>query len=89
MASLSSNSCKFPVVIFRTYIGFTAFPKVIRYDEGRYAVLRDINDLATYIDQNSSPDIQRRRFVRMALRALEGRIVNWPYDHLEVSLLVL
>ncbi len=61
------------------------FLKVIRYDEGRYAVLREINDLATYINQNSSPDIQRRRFVRVALRALEGRIVTWPYDHLEVT----
>jgi hypothetical protein len=41
-----------------------------------------------YIDQNSSPDIQRRRFVRIALRALEGQIVHWPYEHIEVYILV-
>ncbi|KAJ2920362.1 hypothetical protein MD484_g194, partial [Candolleomyces efflorescens] len=54
---------------------------VIRYDEGPLAVLRDISDLETYIAQNSDPDIQRRRQVRMSLRALDGQRVVWPYEH--------
>ncbi|KAF9568432.1 hypothetical protein CPC08DRAFT_702456 [Agrocybe pediades] len=56
---------------------------VIRYDDGPYAVLTDAHDLEAYISQNSSHDIQRRRFVRMSLRALEGRMVRWPYEHVQ------
>lgn len=62
--------------------------KVLRYDDGPYAILKDTNDLLAYIDQNSSPDIQRRRFVRIALRALEGKVVHWPYEHTEVHFCV-
>ncbi|KDR84944.1 hypothetical protein GALMADRAFT_1322109 [Galerina marginata CBS 339.88] len=54
---------------------------VVRYDDGSYAVLNDASDLDEYIAQNSSPDIQRRRHVRMSLRALEGRVIRWPYEH--------
>ena len=35
--------------------------------------------------QNTSPDISRRREIRLALRALDGKIVTWPYDHIIVS----
>ncbi|KJA29472.1 hypothetical protein HYPSUDRAFT_32950 [Hypholoma sublateritium FD-334 SS-4] len=56
---------------------------VIRYDEGPYAVLQDIVELDAYVSQNSSRDIERRRYVRMALRALEGRRVRWPYDYVQ------
>jgi len=59
---------------------------VIRYDDGPYAVLSSPSDLEIYITQNSSPDIERRRHVRMSLRALEGRVVQWPYDHIHVSI---
>lgn len=54
---------------------------VIRYDEGPMAVLRDIADLEAYIAQNADPDIQRRRHVRMSLRALDGQRVFWIYEH--------
>ncbi|KAJ7630901.1 hypothetical protein FB45DRAFT_833713 [Roridomyces roridus] len=54
---------------------------VIRYDDGPMAVLQDAADLEAYIGQNSKPEIQRKREIRMALRALEGQIVVWPYLH--------
>ncbi|KAH9486975.1 hypothetical protein JR316_0001041 [Psilocybe cubensis] len=56
---------------------------VIRYDDGPYTVLNDACDLEAYITQNSSRDIQRRRFVRMSLRALEGRVIQWPYEDVQ------
>lgn len=55
---------------------------VIQYDDGPCAVLREASDLEAYIAQNSSPDIQRRRQVRMSLRALEGQTVHWPYERI-------
>ena len=38
-----------------------------------------------YVKQNTSPDISRRREIRLTLRALDGKIVTWPYDHIIVS----
>jgi hypothetical protein len=38
-----------------------------------------------YVRQNTSPDISRRREIRLTLRALDGKIVTWPYDHIIVS----
>jgi hypothetical protein len=35
--------------------------------------------------QNSETEIQRRREIRIALRALDGRKVHWPYLHINVS----
>ncbi|KAF7306895.1 hypothetical protein MIND_00482000 [Mycena indigotica] len=55
---------------------------VIRYDDGPLAVLREIADLEAYIKQNSSRRVHRKREVRMALRALHGQIVAWPYLHI-------
>ncbi|KAF8922598.1 hypothetical protein CPB85DRAFT_1467779 [Mucidula mucida] len=55
---------------------------VLRYDDGPYVVLQDLIDLQKYIAQNESPDVCRRRQVRMSLRALEGQTVHWPYDHI-------
>lgn len=58
---------------------------MIRYDDGPMAVLQDAADLEAYIGQNSSREVQRKRELRMALRALEGQIVVWPYVHITVS----
>jgi len=55
--------------------------KVIRYDNGGLAVLRDLGDLEEYVVQNSSRRVQRKREIRMALRAMEGQTVRWPYNH--------
>ncbi|CDO71626.1 hypothetical protein BN946_scf184911.g96 [Trametes cinnabarina] len=56
---------------------------VIRYDDGPEVVLNEVRDLKFYLHQNSSEDILRKRQVRMALRAMDGQIVRWPYDHIE------
>ncbi|KAF5385209.1 hypothetical protein D9615_001490 [Tricholomella constricta] len=59
---------------------------VIRYDDGPLAVLTEASELEAYISQNSSPDIRRKRLVRLSLRALEGQAVVWPYEHISVFL---
>ncbi|KAJ3883366.1 hypothetical protein F5051DRAFT_391948 [Lentinula edodes] len=63
---------------------FIPFPPtvVMRYDNGKLAVLRNLRKLEEYVAQNSSRQIQRKREVRMALRALEGQTVRWPYNHI-------
>ena len=38
-----------------------------------------------YVRQNTSPGVSRKREIRLALRALNGKIVTWPYDHIIVS----
>nr|GAT44157.1 predicted protein [Mycena chlorophos] len=55
---------------------------VIHYDDGPLVALQDISDLEAYIKQNSSRRVCRKREVRMALRALHGQIVTWPYLHI-------
>lgn len=46
--------------------------------------LREVAELEMYVRQNSSHDIRRRREVRMALRALDGLVVAWPYEYMQV-----
>ncbi|KAF8641214.1 hypothetical protein AX17_000848 [Amanita inopinata Kibby_2008] len=55
---------------------------VFRYDDGHLVVLHEMHDLEEYIVQNTSREIQRRRQIRLALRALEGLRVKWPYEHI-------
>jgi hypothetical protein len=38
-----------------------------------------------YVRQNTNPDVSRKREIRLTLRALDGKIVTWPYDHIIVS----
>lgn len=47
-------------------------------------MLNEVKDFESYIYQNTSEDIIKKRQVRMALRALDGQFVRWPYDHVEV-----
>ncbi|PIL31892.1 hypothetical protein GSI_06596 [Ganoderma sinense ZZ0214-1] len=56
---------------------------VLEYDDGPEVVLSEVKDLEAYVHQNSSEDIMRKRQLRMALRALEGQFVRWPYDHVQ------
>jgi hypothetical protein len=58
--------------------------KVIRYDLGLLAVLKTVSEFEAYISQNKRSEIQRWRQVRLSLRALEGRTVAWPYEHVTV-----
>jgi len=37
------------------------------------------------VKQNSDTEVQRRREIRIALRALHGQKVYWPYRHVDVS----
>jgi hypothetical protein len=57
----------------------------MKYDDGTMAVLSDILEFEEYISQNSSQDIRRRREIRLAIRALDGQTVIWPYEHIRVS----
>jgi len=59
--------------------------QVIRYDDGSVATLREIAQVEEYVRQNTSPDVSRRREIRLTLRALDGKIVAWPYEHIIVS----
>jgi hypothetical protein len=59
--------------------------QVLRYDDGPLAILNDLSDLEHYVAQNSEMEIQRRREIRIALRALDGQRVHWPYLHVDVS----
>jgi len=64
---------------------YTHWSQVVRYDDGSVATLREIAQMEEYVRQNTSPDISRRREIRLTLRALDGKIVTWPYDHIIVS----
>lgn len=59
--------------------------QVLRYDDGPLVALTEIRDLEQYVLQNESRAVTRKRQLRMALRALDGHIVNWPYEHERVS----
>jgi len=63
-----------------SYIRF----QVLRYDDGPLVALSSLSDLEQYVVQNSTAEIQRRREIRIALRALDGQKVNWPYLHVNV-----
>lgn len=83
----------FPPTVVRTQVetlikSLNSF-QVVRYDEGPITVISELGDLQLYVKQNSSHDIRRRREVRMALRALDGKVVTWPYEFTRVSQLCL
>ena len=57
----------------------------MKYDNGSLAVLRDVSDIHQYALQNARGDVCRKREIRMALRALDGQAVFWPYRYIKVS----
>ena len=59
--------------------------QVLQYDNGPQVVLSEVKQLERYIHQNTSEEIMRKRQLRLALRSLEGQVVRWPYDHVQVS----
>ena len=63
----------------------TLISQVIRYDDGPLVTVKDLPDLELYAKQNSDTEVQRRREIRIALRALDGQKVYWPYRHVHVS----
>ncbi|CCL99035.1 uncharacterized protein FIBRA_01044 [Fibroporia radiculosa] len=56
---------------------------IMQYDDGHSSVIQDLSQLELYVGQNTNPHIQRKRDIRLALRALDGHIVQWPYDHIQ------
>jgi hypothetical protein len=58
---------------------------VIRFDDGNIATLKEVAQMEEYVRQNTTPDVSRKREIRLTLRALDGKIVTWPYDHIIVS----
>ncbi|KDQ13737.1 hypothetical protein BOTBODRAFT_111078 [Botryobasidium botryosum FD-172 SS1] len=56
---------------------------VVQYDAGPLSVIDDLDELEAYINQNESPTIRKKKSVRTALRALDGKTVAWPYVHVE------
>ncbi|TFK77139.1 hypothetical protein BDN72DRAFT_953613 [Pluteus cervinus] len=54
---------------------------VMKYDEGPLVVLQDLAKLEIYAQQNLSRSVQRKRQIRMSIRALDNRVVRWPYEH--------
>ncbi|KAF8523077.1 hypothetical protein BU17DRAFT_75023 [Hysterangium stoloniferum] len=56
---------------------------VMRYDSGEFVVLRKLYELEAYIKQNEDHVVLEKRSIRMALRALDGRVVRWPYTDIQ------
>ncbi|THH11204.1 hypothetical protein EW145_g801 [Phellinidium pouzarii] len=54
---------------------------VMRYDDGVSTVLNRAEQFRAYVNSNMDKDIQRKRYIRLALRALDGQIVDWPYEY--------
>lgn len=54
-------------------------------DDGPLVTLKDVADLQSFVAQNSSHEIQRKRQIRMALRALDGKLITWPYEYIKVT----
>jgi len=52
------------------------------FDNGKLSVLRDLCALEEYVVQNSSRRVQRKREIRLALRAMEGQRVRWPHNQI-------
>ncbi|KAG8929858.1 hypothetical protein FRC02_004984 [Tulasnella sp. 418] len=57
---------------------------VVRYDRGGFAILKTLEHFETFIEQNTDPDVVKRRELRLALRALDGQVAFWPYTHTEL-----
>ena len=57
---------------------------VIRYDQGSSSTIQldTLHELETFVQQNSSEDVESKRMVRRALRALEGQDIFCPYNHM-------
>ncbi|KAG8849341.1 hypothetical protein FRB96_000877 [Tulasnella sp. 330] len=57
---------------------------VMRYDHGTIVTLSSLDQLETFVMQNLDPWILEKRRLRLALRALDGQRVRWPYTHSEL-----
>ncbi|KAL5495406.1 hypothetical protein ACEPAI_869 [Sanghuangporus weigelae] len=56
---------------------------IFRYDDGGGAVLNRAEQLDAYFQLNRSREAQKKRQLRLALRALDGQTCSWPYEYRE------
>ncbi|KAG9029422.1 hypothetical protein FRB95_005315 [Tulasnella sp. JGI-2019a] len=57
---------------------------VMRYDSGSVITLSSLDQLEAFIAQNLDQSILEKRQLRLALRALDGQRVHWPYTHTQL-----
>lgn len=57
---------------------------VIRYDDGTQGIIRNVQDMQMYVEQNEGDAVRTRRHVRLALRALDGEVVQCVYQDIKV-----
>ena len=53
-------------------------------DGGSLVTIKEVSDLQSFVAQNSCHEIQRKKQIRMALRALDGKTITWPYEYIKV-----
>ncbi|KAH7104776.1 hypothetical protein BKA62DRAFT_693377 [Auriculariales sp. MPI-PUGE-AT-0066] len=56
---------------------------VMHYDSGSFTTLTTLQELEDFVFQNGTRRMERKRNVRRSLRALDGKVVHWPYTHVE------
>lgn len=53
-------------------------------DDGPLVIIKEVSDLQSFVAQNNYHEVQRKRQIRMALRALDGKTITWPYEYIKV-----
>ncbi|CAE6445855.1 unnamed protein product [Rhizoctonia solani] len=57
---------------------------IIRYDSsGTVVAITNLNDIEDFIHQNETRIVEKQKELRVALRCLDGVVVQWPYTHTE------
>ncbi|KAF8704628.1 hypothetical protein RHS03_05839, partial [Rhizoctonia solani] len=58
---------------------------IIRYDiSGGLTTITNITDIQEFVRQNETRIVEKQKKLRIALRCLDGVIVQWPYTHTEL-----
>lgn len=57
---------------------------MFRFDDGGGSILNRIEQFDAYVHLNKSKEVQKKRQLRLAIRALDGQICSWPYEYREV-----
>ena len=57
----------------------------MHYDSGNFITLTKMQEFEDFVVQNGTRRMEHKRHVRRALRALDGKVVHWPYTHVEVG----
>jgi hypothetical protein len=58
---------------------------IVRYDiSGTVVAITNLSDVEEFVRQNETRIVEKQRELRIALRSLDGMVVQWPYTHTEV-----